>query len=186
MYRKGEDGQIYGVLNDLDLACFITSHKQPTSKHRTGTKPFMALDLLRGFQPDTPHYPRYDLESFIYVLGWVVGSYDNGKQVEHTPYSNWADQDWKTIEGVKRGWVFGSERVVTPTFALLQSALTKLCGYLRSGLLAQTDSYEAAANKKEDMKGRNGEPFCHRTLDGTFTYTGFLKELDEALAQLSQ
>jgi hypothetical protein len=49
MLRK-EDGRVYGVLNDLDLAV-DADVKSASLKQRTGTKPFMAIDLLR---PDPP------------------------------------------------------------------------------------------------------------------------------------
>ena len=44
MYRK-KDGKIFGVLNDYDLAIF-KSNNTPSSRNRTGTRPFMAIDLL--------------------------------------------------------------------------------------------------------------------------------------------
>lgn len=40
-----EDGNVYVVLNDLDLAIDVDV-QSPLSKHCTGTKPFMAIDLL--------------------------------------------------------------------------------------------------------------------------------------------
>jgi serine/threonine protein kinase len=46
MYRK-EDRKILGVLNDYNLAIF-KSNNTPSSKTHTGTKPFMAIDLLEN------------------------------------------------------------------------------------------------------------------------------------------
>ncbi|KAF8747711.1 hypothetical protein RHS01_11298 [Rhizoctonia solani] len=69
-----------GVLIDLDLGHEIPDDgKQcgPTSSHRTGTLPFMALDLLHD-ESEYPHYHRHDLESFVYVFLWIVGKYDDG------------------------------------------------------------------------------------------------------------
>ncbi|TCD70754.1 hypothetical protein EIP91_001783 [Steccherinum ochraceum] len=43
-------------------------------KYRTGTFPFMALDLLRFVTPPHNLY-RHDLESFFYVLVWFVGKF---------------------------------------------------------------------------------------------------------------
>ena len=64
MLRK-ENGNVYAVLNDLDLAVDADVQRQ-SSKHRTGTKPFMAIDLLGG-EP-TVHMYRHDLESLFSVL----------------------------------------------------------------------------------------------------------------------
>ena len=44
MLRK-EGDKIYAVLNDFDLAV-SADVKSTSSKQRTGTKPFMAIDLL--------------------------------------------------------------------------------------------------------------------------------------------
>ena len=44
MFRK-EDGNVYAVLNNLDLAIDVDVQSL-SSKHHTGTKPFMAIDLL--------------------------------------------------------------------------------------------------------------------------------------------
>ncbi|KAI0937812.1 hypothetical protein AcW1_010287 [Taiwanofungus camphoratus] len=49
--------------------------KQCRARYRTGTGPFMALDLLT--QTKTPrHLYRFDLESFFYVLVWFCASFD--------------------------------------------------------------------------------------------------------------
>jgi serine/threonine protein kinase len=62
MLRKA--GNVYtGVLNDLDLAVNVDV-KSTSSKHRTGTKPFMAIDLFRPVP--TVHRFRHDLESSLF------------------------------------------------------------------------------------------------------------------------
>ncbi|KAK6992607.1 hypothetical protein R3P38DRAFT_148162 [Favolaschia claudopus] len=45
MYHK-VNGKLYGVLNDFDLALSLDHQPLSTSKTRTGTKPYMAIDLL--------------------------------------------------------------------------------------------------------------------------------------------
>ncbi|KAF4583340.1 hypothetical protein EYR38_002090 [Pleurotus pulmonarius] len=71
MFRRGEDGNIQGVLNDFDLATPVRElDKGPTSKQRTGTWPYLAIELLNPstwLQPPR-HLYRYDLESFFWVL----------------------------------------------------------------------------------------------------------------------
>lgn len=62
-----------GILNDWDLASDVIP-LGPHAKHRTGTGPFMALDLLADDDPPT-HLYRHDLESLFYVLVWAAVHY---------------------------------------------------------------------------------------------------------------
>ncbi|RXW21540.1 hypothetical protein EST38_g4306 [Candolleomyces aberdarensis] len=75
-----EDGTVKGVLNDWDMASFTDEERDATTAahHRTGTPPFMAMDLL---DPDkqnaTPrHAFRHELESLFYILLWAALHYD--------------------------------------------------------------------------------------------------------------
>lgn len=70
MIRR-KSGQMYGVLNDFDLA--RVPDRTSSSRQRTGTQPFMAMDLLEPSERQdkaTDHLPRFDLESLFYVLLW--------------------------------------------------------------------------------------------------------------------
>ncbi|KAJ7862507.1 hypothetical protein B0H14DRAFT_2740242 [Mycena olivaceomarginata] len=69
MFQRIDD-QVHGVLNDFDLAVFHEHRQQSTSKQRTGTKPYMAMDLLVTDPPK--HLYRHDLESFLYVLAFLT------------------------------------------------------------------------------------------------------------------
>lgn len=65
----------HGVLNDFDLARIRDGRESSaTGTERTGTVPFMALDLLtqEGFRGDVPRLYRHDLESFIWVLPYQL------------------------------------------------------------------------------------------------------------------
>jgi len=68
------DGIISLVLNDFDLATFVNTDGSPaaskSSKHRAGTLPFMAYEILK--EPRTTHYLRHDLESAFYVAFWCA------------------------------------------------------------------------------------------------------------------
>lgn len=77
-----ERKHIVGVLNDWDLSTPVAAIGNSTN-HRTGTAPFMALDLL-GERPPT-HLYRHDLESLFYVLIWAAVHYDIGGNV---PYAH--------------------------------------------------------------------------------------------------
>ncbi|KAK7036646.1 hypothetical protein VNI00_011579 [Paramarasmius palmivorus] len=180
MFRR-EDGKVYGVLNDLDLAVFIEERAEPSSKHRTGTKPFIALDLLNpknAYPNDDKHYARYDLESFVYVFGWVLGRFKDGKQIENPPYNEWGEGTWGNIEANKQNWLSRARsREVTSTYQPLIGVLDNLCARLKRGLTASEDAYIDSGRRPERMKGSNGQPFDHVTLDGHVTYTKFLEAL---------
>ena len=75
MVRK-EGDEVFTVLNDFDLAVSVDI-KSMSSKHRTGTKPFVAIDLL-GPDP-TVHMYCHDLESMFYVLVWITSRFHDGK-----------------------------------------------------------------------------------------------------------
>ncbi|KAJ6459432.1 hypothetical protein C8R47DRAFT_1226573 [Mycena vitilis] len=74
-------GEVYGVMNDFDLAIILTAPQLSTSVQRTGTKPYMAMDLL---VPEPPkHLYRHDLESFLYVLVFLTCT------ITGSPLANW-------------------------------------------------------------------------------------------------
>jgi len=91
MYYKTSNGLIIGVLNDYDLS---SVRDTPTGTERTGTVPFMALDLLTkdALQGKVEHLYRHDAESFIWVLTWVCLRYENG-ELNSTMLNDWLKVD---------------------------------------------------------------------------------------------
>ena len=81
MYCLSPGGEPNGVLNDYDLASWA---KFPTTNSdRTGTIPFMALDMLKGgLEKRIPRLYRHDAESFIWVLVYITVV-----KVEYKPHS---------------------------------------------------------------------------------------------------
>ncbi|KAG2096097.1 uncharacterized protein F5147DRAFT_778460 [Suillus discolor] len=89
-YRKGD--KLIGVLNDYDLSS-LANALGPQGNERTGTVPFMALDLLtkEGQQGKVKHLYRHDLESFIWVFAWIFLRYRQGVLLERSrPLDQWA------------------------------------------------------------------------------------------------
>ncbi|KAJ8584443.1 hypothetical protein M405DRAFT_692892, partial [Rhizopogon salebrosus TDB-379] len=72
MWRKDKEGNLLGVLNDYDLSSLRIT-QGPQGNERTGTVPFMALELLtkEGQRGEVKYSYRHDLESFMWVLPWV-------------------------------------------------------------------------------------------------------------------
>ena len=71
MYTASETNDLVGIVNDFDLATWV--NHSTTNNDRTGTIPFMAIDLLDGGLDDRiPRLYRHDLESFIWVLAYIT------------------------------------------------------------------------------------------------------------------
>ena len=71
MYSISEKGVPLGVVNDFDLASWVG--RSTTNNDRTGTIPFMAIDLLEGgLDRCIPRLYRHDMESFSWVLAYVT------------------------------------------------------------------------------------------------------------------
>lgn len=82
-----------GFLIDLDMAIEIANLEPSTAPHRTGTREFMAIEVLHGHQ--ITHTYRHDLESFFYVFVWIC------------VYGHW----WhNNIETPIRAWARGGMR----------------------------------------------------------------------------
>lgn len=70
VHRDGD--AVIGTLNDWDNTSEVEEDGTVMSSkalQRTGTRPFMVLDLLVTNTP--PHLYRHYLESFLYILVWA-------------------------------------------------------------------------------------------------------------------
>ena len=69
-FLAGTDKPV-GIVNDYDLATWV-GHSA-TNSDRTGTIPFMAIDLLDSRLDDRiPRLYRHDMESFVWVLAYIT------------------------------------------------------------------------------------------------------------------
>ncbi|KAJ8514601.1 hypothetical protein ONZ45_g7881 [Pleurotus djamor] len=97
MYRE-MNGQMYGVLNDFDLASLLVDlDKGPQSLQRTGTRIYMAFDLLSSPNPPR-HLNRHDLESFFYILLDVIHN-PHGQSLN---MGTWFALDDLSLSSIKR------------------------------------------------------------------------------------
>ena len=72
MYDKARQK---GVLNDFDLSTLMAPGREIPERQgweRTGTKPFMALELLEHHEGTIVRRYRHDLESFYWLLIWLI------------------------------------------------------------------------------------------------------------------
>ncbi|KAL4255909.1 hypothetical protein AB1N83_013192 [Pleurotus pulmonarius] len=114
MFRRGEDGNIQGVPNDFDLATPVAQlDKGPTSKHRTGPWPYLAIELLRPstwLQPPR-HLYRYDLESFFWVLLTLA---IDPKQANLNVILQWSTYDHARLHDRKLTFLLDADIRTTP------------------------------------------------------------------------
>ncbi|KAG2092324.1 uncharacterized protein F5147DRAFT_779719 [Suillus discolor] len=98
-YRK--DGKLIGVLNDYDLSS-LADDAGPRGNERTGTVPFMALELLKeqGQRGEVKHLYRHDLESFMWVFIWICVRYRDGVL---PPRGSCHLDHWATLNAVACG-----------------------------------------------------------------------------------
>ncbi|KAF9474602.1 hypothetical protein BDN70DRAFT_996952 [Pholiota conissans] len=168
MFRRN-DGHIHGVLVDYDLVLdFQKRDFGLNSKNRTGTRPYMALDLL-----DTPpmaHQYRHDLESLFYILAVLATGYKNG------PLKDWCDaeeeEDSTALYDTK--FTFISEPWLLPIikpFHKLQDILQTMGDMFRQGYHARGNAKLAAVRAL-----RRSQPipeFDEATLGGYVDFDGF-------------
>ncbi|KAG2125388.1 hypothetical protein DEU56DRAFT_573329 [Suillus clintonianus] len=102
MWYRDKLGKLMGVLNDYDLS-LLASVPGPHGNERTGTVPFMALDLFteEAQRGEVKHLYRHDLESFMWILTWIFLRYRNGDLLPPAsrPLDIWATSDaWTCYE----------------------------------------------------------------------------------------
>ncbi|THU81957.1 hypothetical protein K435DRAFT_972149 [Dendrothele bispora CBS 962.96] len=165
MVRK-IDGKIFGVLNDLDLASRITKEMSATFKHRTGTRPFMAYELLDSDPKKlVPHLYRHDLESLFYVMLFLCCRYNLDGESVSSLYDKWLTDSAENLYYAKKNLCNSADDFdppVTPDF----SGFSKILKDIREMFLR--------AHYVRLISRLNKTSFDSETVNGTITYEKFL------------
>ena len=161
-----KDNEAKGVLIDLDLA--ILANGEATLQCRPaigGTLPFLSVDLLLD-APPLRHMYRYDLESFIWVLAWILIRFnEDGVEINPSGLSGWYTGTRNEMRYRKLGffpWPFGNSAIRFPS--LQESWLKRLGRLFHVG-------YRMRENKSVTSA------FDDETLGGCVTYDSFLEIL---------
>jgi hypothetical protein len=100
--RIDEKGKPHGVLTDWDLAT-VKELGEHHGDRRTGTIPFMAIDILCDdfWKGKIPRVYRHELEGYMWILPWVFLQWKAGKHVPHQLLSAWKTSDITQVAGLK-------------------------------------------------------------------------------------
>ncbi|KAG8959175.1 hypothetical protein FRC03_008361 [Tulasnella sp. 419] len=103
--EKDGEKRFVAFLYDFDLAKYIGCNQEQSSQGRTGTTPFMAIDLLRD--PYCNHYLRFDFESTLWLgLYWCLQYSDNGKRIRDRNFiAEWSLGDFMEVAKEKDGYL---------------------------------------------------------------------------------
>ena len=172
MCRK-KDGKVFGVLNDYDLAIFKSNHA-PSSKTRTGTKPFMAIDLLGN--PTDIHRYRHDLESMFYAIVYVTSRYHEGQELDDPPLQCWEELGEVALKAEKALFITGA---LPPSSRLFENFIVwtrKMRAALSQGRTAYAD-YTDGLREVAQSTAVNLSEFDVETLGGHVSFKAFGKIL---------
>ncbi|KJA17116.1 hypothetical protein HYPSUDRAFT_206477 [Hypholoma sublateritium FD-334 SS-4] len=168
----------HGILNDFDMASMLNEDEAINSgnshhHHLTGTRPFMAYDLLDApSSTPTVHLYRHDLESFFYILVWAAAhyKYSRGALVTAPELAKWNGED---AQKLKLAFLFmppsKSMEYCLPEFSDLWRAwITPLSRMFRNGI-----SEASSAGDDEDTD------YDFTTYNGRITFERFMAAIGE-------
>ncbi|KAG6917064.1 hypothetical protein DXG01_004036 [Tephrocybe rancida] len=184
MFKTAVNGTKKGILNDWDMASFVDENDDiqlSTATHRTGTVPFMAMDLLVNNSPP-PHLYRHDLESFFYILVWSAVHHDftNKTRLSTSPaLEEWNVDEFKTALKAKISFftVVGDLDLVIAN-VLPDSA--KLIPRIESLWLMFSNAFQDAWTIKRQVRSQPGSQFPdwdNATLGEQITFFTFMEAL---------
>ena len=139
----------------------------PAHLGRTGTQPFMAMDLLRP-EPMC-HLPRHDLGSFFYVIIWHTSRYNDATLVvdgrNNSPLKEWERLPYNALR-IEKYNAIGEMRFPPPTsnwksFHGVRLRLAKLFQGYQQAIDAYSTRAAIAADEEwdedSDEEGEQGE-----------------------------
>ncbi|KAJ4481373.1 protein kinase [Lentinula edodes] len=178
MFRR-IDGKIYGVLNDFDLSSRVRDMDNgPTSNQRTGTRPFMSLDLLDPTWKGG-HFYRHDLESLFYIILCLACRYEAPcvAAAEPRPFSQWFSGTDREIFNDKNTFFTSPFALINgfpiqSYFADFQRWLRKIYDQLRGGYIQRPFCAKnlSTSNEESEESGDEDLEFLQNDNDSNFDW----------------
>ncbi|KAJ7808404.1 hypothetical protein B0H14DRAFT_2380596 [Mycena olivaceomarginata] len=163
------DGRVCGVLNDFDLAVRLDQLRYSTSNRHTGTKPYMAIDLL--FPEHPLHLYRHDLESLLYVFVFLTC------EIEDSPLAHWEKLAIKTLSSEKQAAMTNGFPPFRPHFQQFCPWIAGLRALFREGTASRAE-YVNDVRMAVATERPLPPLFNDITLGGSVTFATFKAVLD--------
>ncbi|KII94510.1 hypothetical protein PLICRDRAFT_169259 [Plicaturopsis crispa FD-325 SS-3] len=181
MFWRDAKGTVHGILNDFDNAIQLNENyeaKKPIATHRTGTLPYLAIDLLYDAHRSFPHRYRHDVESFVYVFVAHCVRYPVAGQDE----SERNRQIYKDAVTLLEKWYVGSMEQIrlaksqmsdllienrlafSPQFASLRAMLSSAAEEIENGQFQLKKKFQADARKHEPLHKETLFGFSFRSI----------------------
>ncbi|THG97260.1 hypothetical protein EW026_g4697 [Hermanssonia centrifuga] len=178
------DGREYFILIDYDLAIVVTDDGElstvASSKHRTGTLPFMAFELLQemrdpGYGSKAPrirHRLRHDLESMLYVSLWSSTSMpdteDKKLRKEIVEYlTKWEKESIASVADVKSALIMEPVMIDSVPFPLTSEFLRP--AFKNWVTLLREARIQWSTHCRRIESGRSTRSYDMETLNGMIT-----------------
>lgn len=152
-----KDHHTFGILIDFDLA--VIADLPSKNKRRTGTRPFMAIDLLIKAGPIVRHY-KHDAESFFWVV--VYDTACNGS------VNQWSLLPNSTLRAEKMGYLgLGTEVLPmrekhTSTVSWIEKVRKFLAREYYGGMAKQDFGIDELYNTLRELRDDQGETLAAR------------------------
>ena len=203
--NKKSEQKVYGVLTDYDLSSWTEDLKngyKNTSLQRTGTPPYMALELLD--ETSSVHLYRHDVESLFYVMLLTCGRHVFGPEKAEgkeegtrrmirrggvLPYQKWFGQPDHETLGDKKTVFFTKMQSIdlSPHFEDFQPWLEDLQLRFSEGFSAKSASL--VKQKKRQRLGTSSaevDQFDDETLGGHIQYSSFIEPVRHLTGELKK
>ncbi|KAJ3741297.1 protein kinase [Lentinula detonsa] len=179
MFRQ-KDGKIYGVLNDFDLSSRVQDMSNGSaSDQRTGTRPFMSIDLLNP-NWEGGHLYRHDIESLFYIMLCLACRYrrPNVPTPEPRAYSAWFSGTDQQVFDNKNSFLtdpHAKAPPIQPYFAGFKPWLERIYTKLHSGY-KRRPTYSSGVSSQPGIQSAYDEDdedpnFDWNTLNKRASYT---------------
>jgi hypothetical protein len=175
---KCHEGRAKGIVNDWDMASHLNATGEvPTStaRHRTGTIPFMARDLLVDEPP--VHLYRHDLESFFYILIWAAVHFDIQNKTRlptHHALKPWDDDSLKAARSAKSALFLTYDDTYSLLFRHVREEFRDV---LDNWILPLWDLFLGAIQSMPRRGRAEPHAFDNDTLGGRITFYTFMAAL---------
>ncbi len=163
-----------GILIDFDMAVLDKDPKTgiflEVEPYSGGTLPFRAAELCQE-QPLPRSLYRHDLESFFFVLIWIM--FHRSKISPDLCFGSWCTGDWVDIHGSKQGFLLRAGNQLPRDLPLLDDWIKPLWTGFVKGYSTKFDKL-----RESEVSSVDGTDIGNCTLYGHVTYASYMKSLN--------